>query len=603
MYVVTRVTKKITRNIITFVLALLIGIGATIGVLAASNQSVRTNMNVTYHADNVHATVSATYQVAGQSSATNLLNSSGGTSITFTASERTQDKDLHSPENIVLDFDSGYVLFTYMFTNNATRTASDQGYDIKISLIDNSTYSHMSVKYMTTSQALSGTLSGKYKAMSASASSTVPNYVYVGAGNTAYYHILVQVDNFDYDASFTSTASAGLIWHLEHADEKDFSYTPVEYLQTSGEPYIDTGITGDQTIKAEVTFASTADPCCVFGAQQKDGNNANYGITMNFATTQNNSRFGYYNVSGYSASLDGTKHTIAYGQDGFYDNGEKLYTPSAQSAFTTDSLSVFKAIGAASYGEKKIFGCKIWKNSILVRNFIPVVRQPDMTAGLYDQVEGKFYSNMGTGSFIAGSAVLPSEYQQVDYIQSSGTQYINTGVTPTTLTGINITYSYNSISADSNAGVCGVFQPSNPRTDTLFITTNSGKTDTNLFLAHSGATLQIAISPIANTFYNTKINWLNDGKMSIDGNEAGSIGSNNIESREVIIFGRYYNGNSAFSSCRISACQFSEGTTLIRDFVPCYRKSDNKAGLYDRVTGKFYGNMGTGSFIAGPNSN
>ena len=40
---------------------------------------------------------------------------------------------------------------------------------------------------------------------------------------------------------------------------------------------------------------------------------------------------------------------------------------------------------------------------------------------------------------------------------------------------------------------------------------------------------------------------------------------------------------------------------LIYDFIPCYRKSDNVAGMYDLVSEQFFTNVGTGEFIVGPN--
>lgn len=39
--------------------------------------------------------------------------------------------------------------------------------------------------------------------------------------------------------------------------------------------------------------------------------------------------------------------------------------------------------------------------------------------------------------------------------------------------------------------------------------------------------------------------------------------------------------------------------TLVRDFIPCYRKSDNEIGLYDLVNNTFYTNSGTGTFLKG----
>ena len=37
------------------------------------------------------------------------------------------------------------------------------------------------------------------------------------------------------------------------------------------------------------------------------------------------------------------------------------------------------------------------------------------------------------------------------------------------------------------------------------------------------------------------------------------------------------------------------------DFVPCYRKFDNKPGMYDLVTKQFFTNAGPGEFTVGPN--
>ena len=45
------------------------------------------------------------------------------------------------------------------------------------------------------------------------------------------------------------------------------------------------------------------------------------------------------------------------------------------------------------------------------------------------------------------------------------------------------------------------------------------------------------------------------------------------------------------------------GTTLKRNFVPCYRISDGEIGVYDTVSKAFFANAGRGSFLKGPNVN
>lgn len=45
-----------------------------------------------------------------------------------------------------------------------------------------------------------------------------------------------------------------------------------------------------------------------------------------------------------------------------------------------------------------------------------------------------------------------------------------------------------------------------------------------------------------------------------------------------------------YFNLKVFALKMYKGDTLIRDFVPCYRKFDKVAGLYDLVEGKFYTN-------------
>ena len=44
-----------------------------------------------------------------------------------------------------------------------------------------------------------------------------------------------------------------------------------------------------------------------------------------------------------------------------------------------------------------------------------------------------------------------------------------------------------------------------------------------------------------------------------------------------------------------------ENGDYVIQLIPCYRKADNEAGMYDIVNDVFYTNAGSGSFIVGPN--
>ena len=67
---------------------------------------------------------------------------------------------------------------------------------------------------------------------------------------------------------------------------------------------------------------------------------------------------------------------------------------------------------------------------------------------------------------------------------------------------------------------------------------------------------------------------------------------------------RKNNGScSGFISMRLYSCKIwktitYEGTPLVRDFIPC-KNASGEVGLWDDVNSVFYGNAGTGTFIAG----
>ena len=67
------------------------------------------------------------------------------------------------------------------------------------------------------------------------------------------------------------------------------------------------------------------------------------------------------------------------------------------------------------------------------------------------------------------------------------------------------------------------------------------------------------------------------------------------------IFNNNNNGSlSGGSSAKLYSCKIYDNGTLIRDFVPAKRMSDNVYGLWDKVNEVLYENAGTGTFTGGP---
>ena len=88
-----------------------------------------------------------------------------------------------------------------------------------------------------------------------------------------------------------------------------------------------------------------------------------------------------------------------------------------------------------------MYFCKLWDNGVLVRDLIPV-KDENNVGYMYDKLHNTLYGNLGTGDFIVGNekklyktnmvktALVPAGYTRVKYLESSGVQYIDTGILP-----------------------------------------------------------------------------------------------------------------------------------------------------------------------------
>ncbi len=61
----------------------------------------------------------------------------------------------------------------------------------------------------------------------------------------------------------------------------------------------------------------------------------------------------------------------------------------------------------------------------------------------------------------------------------------------------------------------------------------------------------------------------------------------------------FMNDTTRFCAAKLYGFKIYEGETLVRDFVPVRRGFDGAVGLLEQVTGAFHGNLGRGEFVAG----
>ena len=188
---------------------------------------------------------------------------------------------------------------------------------------------------------------------------------------------------------------------------------------------------------------------------------------------------------------------------------------------------------------------------------------------------------------------LPGDYTAVEYLESTGTQYIDTGVPCNWQDFVDIDFMYTGT------------EPGNVHP------TEGG----SVFGAHGWSK--------ANGIYEKCIYWRGFGKIAynfaigtrynvktVDGTHSsingvtyqidvtGSVG---VAPSNFALFANYsdYNnqGWTYFSVARIYSCKLYDSNHVwLRYFVPCVRTSDGKPGMYDRVNDVFYVNQGTGEF-------
>lgn len=187
-----------------------------------------------------------------------------------------------------------------------------------------------------------------------------------------------------------------------------------------------------------------------------------------------------------------------------------------------------------------------------------------------------------------GSVGLPSGYTQVDYIQSSGKQYIDTGYKPNNNTRVVVDCEFEKPSADM--ALFGARDGSQVGEFALY-GRNGGYT-----YGYGGARATISTSSITGRYT------VDANKAAIDMAGISTVAPASTFSTSVSLLLFAYSdpayGALDHAVAKIYSCQIYDNGTLIRNFVPC-ENADGAVGLYDLVGSKFYGNSGTGSFVAG----
>lgn len=193
-------------------------------------------------------------------------------------------------------------------------------------------------------------------------------------------------------------------------------YTALEYIESTGTQYINTGFKPKTTSRIQMRALPTktvSSYTAFFGCRTDSSPTASdsFNFAVTTATTIRSDYFGTNQSATVSTILTDTiidkKQNIltAYGQT--ITNKAKTSEQSSKNNLTIFALNTASKNEINYYISMKLYYCKIWDNGSLVRNLIPA-KNSSGTLGLYDAVNNTFYTNAGTGTFTAGPIATTS---------------------------------------------------------------------------------------------------------------------------------------------------------------------------------------------------
>lgn len=202
---------------------------------------------------------------------------------------------------------------------------------------------------------------------------------------------------------------------------------------------------------------------------------------------------------------------------------------------------------------------------------------------------------------VANGTILPAGYQQVEYIEGTGTQWIDADITFKQNSSFDVRF------------YCTNFPPNVGTARSHVIGLHDGSNRYRLRIINP--TVYFLYGNSSALYWNLSVNVKNkivDFHYSIDEficiidgttyTKTPESSYTFVQSNNTIkLFNEpSVNGEQIFEG-RFYFFKLKEGNTLVRNMIPCYRISDNEIGMYDTVNDVFYTNQGTGTFVKGPN--
>lgn len=382
--------------------------------------------------------------------------------------------------------------------------------------------------------------------------------------------------------------------------KRELPYIELDYIESTGTQYIDTGyiptINTDIKTRASVEYNSNTTPVALFGYLSGSNPYNRYAIQ-------------YHQKYIYCAKgkTENTNETITYskmcdietqGDKYIYDGTTISVAPLDFSVSNTLSIILFarQTTSVNRHSKARMEYFRIYENNILVQYLIPVIRKLDGKVCMYDKISKQFFENEGTGEFIPGTLKnLPEGYAQLDYLESTGNQYIDLDIVPTNKIGVNI-----NCMALQNTNVAFVGAMDTSIVDSRFNLPYMGASNNSIYWSWNTVNSKADMAFEINKLIELNFNFFNNRKVTLNENTfSTNLPTLNEGNNSLYLFAinrdniQYYKGKG-----RIYNVKISDEEKIIMNLIPMLDE-DEKPCMYDIINGISYYNQGTEEFIVG----
>lgn len=215
-------------------------------------------------------------------------------------------------------------------------------------------------------------------------------------------------------------------------------------------------------------------------------------------------------------------------------------------------------------------------------------------------------SEGGVGDCAEKRSDLPSGYEQLSYLESTGTQYIDTGLKVENVYGYDVRYqSTGKVNWSQNYTLDGVMGVNNTGADTkIWFVYSDNKPGVSIILR--GGKSVSYYYPSYDAYYAAThhVKAETNGAVWYNGENIGTISGFTMTTKSgpLCLFCAHNGGTPGYySKSRMYYAKFlAQDGTLLGDFVPCKRVADGVLGMYDAISSTFFTNQGTGTFLSAP---